>query len=566
MARIPSVRGYRMERLLGTGGMAAVFLATQETLNRPVAVKILANTLSLDERFRQRFFREAQIVAQLKHPNIIRVYEAGEVDDTLYMVTEYYDGGTLKERFDDTPLQPTEVLAIVRKLAEALATAHARGIFHRDIKPDNVLFDRDGCFVLADFGIAKSAEENGRPLTGTGAIIGTPQYMSPEQFKGEAVDGRSDIYSLGVMFYEMLAGKLPFTDTDPFALGIKHIKDPPPSLQGPLLQYQSLLDRMLAKDPAQRFADCHALVRGIDSLQGELRTEKMPGAQRLQQTQEITKEHKSNKDRPLAATALFVAITIFALSAGGYFLWAAWSNRSVPSTASISNTHAPVKVAQILPPSQTSLTTDPSPEQPVLKGNAPHSPSAGPSTVSPSVNSVPAPVSYTGPAPAVVLGNADQQQLHDMDFRTLEQHLEHLLAAGNIGELRASLDVLNEHPNADRVRERFKFLLTLLEQNGMPVSQSTLRADQLIQARAKALSLLQAKDKQLSGGLENAAERIRINRTILALDSSNRLAAANIKTIMGNFTQAIDAASAKGNKKAVESIRKRANDVDPEST
>jgi len=285
---LPTIPGYRMERVLGAGGMAAVFLATQETLNRHVAIKILANTLSLDERFRQRFLREAQIVAQLRNPNIMRVYEAGTANGVLYMVTEYYDGGTLKDRITGEKLKSVDAVAITRSLAKALGAAHDKGIFHRDIKPDNVLFDSDERFVLADFGIAKSADSGG--LTGTGAIIGTPCYMSPEQFKGEAIDGRSDIYALGVLFYEMLTGKPPFVDTDPYALGIRHIKEMPPPLPGNLSQYQLLIDKMLAKEPDDRFRDCHSLEQAIDNLQSEVRTEKVSNTDRLREVAaELTK-------------------------------------------------------------------------------------------------------------------------------------------------------------------------------------------------------------------------------------------------------------------------------------
>jgi serine/threonine-protein kinase PpkA len=271
VAKLPEIPGYRVERLLGTGGMAAVYLATQVNLKRRVALKVMSNVLSLDERFRQRFLNEAQIIARFSHPNVIGIFDSGDVDGVLYMVTEYMDGATLQDRIGVDGMHPADSIHIIDKLAEVLEMAHGERVFHRDIKPENVLFDRRGRFVLADFGIAKAGRGDGKALTGTGNIVGTPSYMSPEQFRGIEADGRSDIYALGVMLYQMLTGQLPFTAPEMVALALKHASEPPPRLPPALRGYQALLDRMLAKEPTERFQDCGELrvaIRQVGTAEG----------------------------------------------------------------------------------------------------------------------------------------------------------------------------------------------------------------------------------------------------------------------------------------------------------
>ncbi|MBL8272162.1 MAG: serine/threonine protein kinase, partial [Xanthomonadales bacterium] len=259
----PTIPGYRIERLLGTGGMAAVWLAVQENLGRPVALKVMANTLCLDDHFRARFLNEARIVAQLRHPNILSIHDSGSTaDGQLYMVTDFLDGGTLKERIG-SGMSAAKALRIIAALADALMVAHEQRIWHRDVKPDNVLFDRKENFVLADFGIAKSDGEQAANLTGTGNIVGTPRYMSPEQFQCQPVDLRSDIYSLGVMLFEMLTGEVPYADVNTYALALKHIQAPVPNLPVALSRLQPLLSRMLAKAPMDRFPDCAALAAAV---------------------------------------------------------------------------------------------------------------------------------------------------------------------------------------------------------------------------------------------------------------------------------------------------------------
>jgi serine/threonine protein kinase len=261
------IPGYVLKRKLGQGGMAAVFLAEQESFGREVALKIMMPSLAKDPDFAERFMREARTMAQLNHPNIIVVHDVGVADGLYYYAMAGLDGGDLTQRIRNGGLTPQEALKVVRQIADALAYAHEQGIVHRDIKPDNVLFrSRDDTAILTDFGIAKSLNNDLNQLTKIGSAVGTPKYMSPEQARGQRVDGRSDLYSLGVMFYEMLTGLPPYQAEEAVTLAIKHCQDPIPRLRTELARFQPLLDSLMAKDPAQRPANGKALVADVDAL------------------------------------------------------------------------------------------------------------------------------------------------------------------------------------------------------------------------------------------------------------------------------------------------------------
>jgi hypothetical protein len=248
---------YEILAEIGHGGMATVYRGYQTSLNRSVAVKVLAGELAHDSGFRERFAREAHAVAQLAHPSILPVYDFGQDPETgaVYFVTQLVEGGTLAARMN-TLMPPDEAARIVAQLARALDYAHACGIVHRDVKPSNVLMTREGHPLLSDFGIAKIMAET--KLTQTGTSLGTPEYMSPEQAQGLSVDHRCDIYSLGVMLYAMLAGTLPFQADTPVALLHQHAYEPPPPLRerapGVSRSLERIVMRALAKDPGQRFA------------------------------------------------------------------------------------------------------------------------------------------------------------------------------------------------------------------------------------------------------------------------------------------------------------------------
>lgn len=261
MTRIP---GYEIQGELGRGGMATVYRAVQLSLSRSVALKVLAPHLANDPVDKERFLREARFAANLHHPHIVEIYDVGEADGTAFMAMAYEPGGTAAA-VDGTVLAPDAALRMVRDIAGALDYAHQQGVVHRDVKPENILLRKDGSCVLTDFGIALSATQLSG-LTHAGTSIGTPQYMSPEQLRGEKVDGRADLYSLGVVLYQMLTGELPYQGTDGWAVGMQHIQADIPRLPPELAHLQALIDSLLAKQLGARPQTGAELVRRIDAL------------------------------------------------------------------------------------------------------------------------------------------------------------------------------------------------------------------------------------------------------------------------------------------------------------
>jgi serine/threonine-protein kinase PpkA len=260
------VPGYRILRPLGRGGMATVYLALQESVQREVALKVMSPTLLGDEQFGERFLREARIAAKLKHPHVVQVHDVGRVGDAHYIAMEHLPGGPVLTR-NGAPRDLPFALRVTREIASALGYAQSKGVIHRDIKPDNILLREDGTAVLTDFGIAR-ASDNAR-MTHTGAIIGTPHYMSPEQARGLPLDGRADLYSLGIVFHELLLGRVPYQAEDSLAVGIMHITAPLPKLPAHLSMLQPVLDKLLAKEPAQRFQDGAQLAQTLAGLERE---------------------------------------------------------------------------------------------------------------------------------------------------------------------------------------------------------------------------------------------------------------------------------------------------------
>jgi serine/threonine-protein kinase len=246
---------YKLVELIGKGGMASVYRGYQESIDRSVAVKTLAVDAIQDATFLTRFFQEARTLAKLTHPSVLPLYDFGNAGGVLYIVMPLMTGGTLAERLTGGPLPISEVIRIFLPIAQALDFAHNQGIVHRDIKPSNILFDQRNTPFLADFGIAKT-NEPGSSLTGTG-VIGTPDYMSPEQARGEALDRRSDIYSLGVVAFQSLTGQPLFTASTPMGVIFKHISEAPrsPREAQPDLPagVDAVIQKALAKDPAQRY-------------------------------------------------------------------------------------------------------------------------------------------------------------------------------------------------------------------------------------------------------------------------------------------------------------------------
>ena len=251
---------------LGRGGMAIVFKAKEKQLDREVAIKVLPFSLAFDREFVERFQREARTSAKLEHPNIIPIYRVGKSGRIIYFVMKFLRGKPLSSILGARgSLPPQEIRRILSEVSRALAYAHKKEIVHRDIKPDNIMFDEHGHAVVTDFGIAKAV--SGGKLTGTGMSIGTPHYMSPEQAKAQPLDGRSDIYSLGVVAYQCLVGTVPFDGEDSFSIGYKHIMEeiPTPPLETPeKRQLFEIIRRMMAKTPTQRFQNADELVAVLE--------------------------------------------------------------------------------------------------------------------------------------------------------------------------------------------------------------------------------------------------------------------------------------------------------------
>ena len=261
------IPGYDIDGEIGEGAMASVYLATQRSLERKVALKVMAAALAADPSFCERFLREGKTLARLSHPHTVTIHDIGHVGELYYMAMEFLPNGTLKERIA-AGLTPEQGLIYIRQIASALGYAHGLGLVHRDVKPANILFRADGTAVLSDFGIAKSMDDRTQ-FTQAGFAVGTPSYMSPEQARGQDIDGRADLYALGVVLYEILVGKLPYTGNDALSTALAHLTEPLPELPVHHGRYQEVLRKLLAKDPADRFPDAAALLQALDNLPRE---------------------------------------------------------------------------------------------------------------------------------------------------------------------------------------------------------------------------------------------------------------------------------------------------------
>ena len=273
MLRAELAGSYEIERKLGSGGMATVYLARETALDRLVAVKLLSSSFANNEMFVERFKREARIAASLDHPGIVRIYSIsngggnGGGNGHCYFVMNYVSGGSVTELLKDgRPVNADALTDIVRDVLFALAYAHSRGVIHRDLKPDNIMIGVDGHAVLTDFGIAHSA--SGTVLTQIGQVLGTPQYMSPEQALGRGTDTRSDIYSLGVVLYHMASGHLPFNAEDPVSLMYQHVHEHPapvePKRGGPPSWLCRVIMRCMEKNPVDRYGSVDDILREFD--------------------------------------------------------------------------------------------------------------------------------------------------------------------------------------------------------------------------------------------------------------------------------------------------------------
>ena len=260
------VNGYEILSQVGQGGMATVFLARQQSMNRNVALKFLPSAYLNDESYLQRFEREVRIVTQLEHRNIVPVYDFGEYEGQPYIAMRYMPAGSVEELLAAGEISLLRVLSIVEQVASALDYAHQNGILHRDLKPSNILLDDGGGVFITDFGIARILSESERNIT-TQGVVGTPSYMSPEQAQGEPLDGRSDVYALGVMLFELITGRRPFESDTPYSIAVLHVTAPPPSPRdfepSLSLPVERVIMRALKKTPQARFAKAGELAEAL---------------------------------------------------------------------------------------------------------------------------------------------------------------------------------------------------------------------------------------------------------------------------------------------------------------
>jgi len=263
---------YSIISRIGSGGMADVYCAQDLQLGRKVALKLLYRRFAQDEEFVERFKREASSAAGLQHPHVVGVYDRGEWDGTYYIAMEYLEGRSLKQVLqEEGPLPPGRAIDVVLQILQAARFAHGRGIIHRDIKPHNVILDDEGRAKVTDFGIARAGASD---MTETGSIMGTAQYLSPEQAQGHAVGARSDLYAIGIVLYELLAGRVPFDGDSPVTIALKQVSElpVPPSAYNPGIppELDAVVLHALEKDPDRRFADADAFIAALEEVRAGL--------------------------------------------------------------------------------------------------------------------------------------------------------------------------------------------------------------------------------------------------------------------------------------------------------
>ncbi|MEP0806930.1 MAG: serine/threonine-protein kinase [Chloroflexota bacterium] len=408
---------YEIRAELGRGGMATVYHGYDPRFEREVAVKVLpSELLHSDPQFKLRFEREAKIIAQLEHPSIVPVYDVGEENGQPYFVMRYMNGGSLAERIKQKVMSVEEAARILGQIAPGLDEAHSKGIVHRDLKPSNILFDAKGTPYISDFGIAKLSQSQASSVTGS-AIIGTPAYMAPEQAAGETVDGRSDIYALGIILFEMLTGRQPYEADTPMAVAIKHITDPVPHIleANPSLpaDVDAIIQTAMAKRKEDRFSTAVELVDALRMVGSNATTQMRTVKVQPKTVAAAEKAAAPPARKPLSIWLILVPVLVLGMLGGGYALLTR-INRPV-------ETEAPLFI-----PTQTSVSVTPT-SAPTLPSTTEAPVLPAPTTVPPTP--LPAPTLTPAPPKPPVIGGADKIAfvanneiwLMNMDGSDLEQ-------------------------------------------------------------------------------------------------------------------------------------------------
>ncbi len=394
---------YQIVEELGRGGMAIVYRAYQPSLNRDVAMKVLPPQLSFDQEFVERFQREAKAAAKLRHPNIVVIHDVGHEDGTYYIVMEYLQGRTLKQVIQqEGKLQPQRAARIVEQVAAALDYAHQHGFVHRDVKPANIFVGPDDHVTLTDFGIAKAASET-QQLTRTGMLVGTPEYMSPEQAAGGRVDYRTDLYALGVVLYQMLAGRVPYRGTTPHATlhAVIYEPPPPPRQINPNLQpgLESVILQAVAKRPEQRFqrgADLTAALKAATA--GRARPAAVP-------PQPETRIAPARRRSPLIWIVAGLAVVLIAMVAVLALLLLAGDGGEgtpLPATTQAVAQATPTAGTDLIPTAEPTDTPTPSPTLPTSPTEPPTNTAEAPTYTAEAPTDTPQPPTDT-PSPTPTL-------------------------------------------------------------------------------------------------------------------------------------------------------------------
>ena len=311
--------GYEIIKEIGRGGMAKVYLARHEGLDRDVAIKVMFPNLAADSSYSERFIREARIVAKLSHHNIVTVFDVGIFEQYHYIAMEFLPGITLDDKIK-AGISNREILSIIKQISAGMYYAHDKGFIHRDIKPENIMFRENGSAVITDFGIARATKSETK-MTAVGTVIGTAHYMSPEQAQGKELTPGSDIYSIGIMLYEMFTGKVPYDADSTIAIVFKHIDAPIPLLEGDQEIYQPLLNKLMAKQPEDRYLTCQEIIEDIEDIEGGNKPSRATEVFSVSDLDLDTdsKKTSSTSKKPWAAIAGISSVVIAAAAGAFYY-------------------------------------------------------------------------------------------------------------------------------------------------------------------------------------------------------------------------------------------------------